>query len=113
MASLHVMTLTTTSSPVPPVRSPYDTSTGYSSPTHGFSARFTEGATPGSSSTSLTASTSSGVAYAEAIGVVGFSLPATASAPAGPSSRAPVPPVAHAETNSARAASTAVAVITA
>src|SRR3954468_4033666 len=108
------MTLTTTSSSAPPVRSPYDTSTGYSSPTHGFSARLTEGATPGSSSTSLTASTLWGVAYAEAIGDgFGFRLPAAAAGLAGPSSRAPVPPVAQAATSRARAASTAVAVITA
>src|SRR5690348_4491609 len=104
------MTLTTTSSVVPPVRSPYDTSTGYSSATHGFvSALLTESLTSGSSLTSLIASTRLGVLDGEAeragLGAAPF---ATASLLAGPSSRAPVPPVAQAVRKSPRAASAAV-----
>src|SRR6478609_8335942 len=92
-----------------PVSSPYDTSTGYSSATHGFRSRLTAALTAGSSLTILTASTRLGAFDGEPE-TTSLMLPlATASLPAGPSSRAPVPPVAQAAAKRPRAASPAAA----
>src|SRR5690348_6945117 len=106
------MTLTTMSSVVPPVSSPYDTSTGYSSATHGLvRVLLTDSLTSGSSLTSLTASTRLGVLDGEAAASALGAPFATASLLAGPSSRAPVPPVAQAVRKRPRAVSAAVAAL--
>src|ERR1044072_6466404 len=96
----------------PPVSLPYDTSTGYSSATHGWRSRLTSLLTWGSVLTSSTALAmflriSVGTAATEAE-IVGRETE-----PAGPSARAPVPRVPLPALKSLRAVITPPAVITA